>query len=82
MHKNNRDVTAADKRSLKRIRKRIAAALLGAAMAVSSFQTAYATKQDVEAAKILLRQEMENAVQLKVPLSVDCGVGISWYDAK
>ena len=51
MHKNNRDVTAADKRSLKRIRKRIAAALLGAAMAVSSFQTAYATKQDVEAAK-------------------------------
>ena len=51
MHKNNRDVTAADKCSLKRIRKRIAAALLGAAMAVSSFQTAYATKQDVEAAK-------------------------------
>lgn len=41
-----------------------------------------AAEKDVEAAKILLRQEMENAVQLKVPLSVDCGVGISWYDAK
>ena len=41
-----------------------------------------AAEKDVEAAKILLRQEMENAVQLEVPLSVDCGVGISWYDAK
>ena len=41
-----------------------------------------AAEKDVEAAKILLRQEMENAVQLKVQLSVDCGVGISWYDAK
>lgn len=41
-----------------------------------------AAEKDVEAAKILLRQEMENAVQLKVPLSVDCGVGVSWYDAK
>ena len=51
MHKNNRDMTVAGNCNWKRIRKRIAAALLGAAMAMSSFQTAYATKQDVEAAK-------------------------------
>jgi len=25
---------------------------------------------------------MEKAVQLKVPLIVDCNVGKSWYDAK
>lgn len=41
-----------------------------------------AAQKDVEAARILLRQEMENAVALAVPLSVDCGVGSSWYEAK
>lgn len=29
-----------------------------------------------------LRQVMEHAVKLHVPLSVDIGVGNSWYDAK
>ena len=41
-----------------------------------------AAQKDVQAAKILLQQEMENAVELAVPLSVDCGVGGSWYEAK
>lgn len=41
-----------------------------------------AAQKDVEAAKILLQQEMENAAELAVPLSVDCSVGSSWYEAK
>ena len=30
----------------------------------------------------ILREEMENAVKLSVPLDVEVGVGSSWYDAK
>lgn len=41
-----------------------------------------AAQQDVEAARILLQQEMEGAAQLKVPLRADCNVGVSWYEAK
>ncbi len=33
------------------------------------------------AAEILVR-EMENAVQVPVPLTADCGMGGTWYDAK
>ncbi len=34
-----------------------------------------------EAAEILIN-EMENAVKLTVPLTVECGEGANWYDAK
>jgi DNA polymerase-1 len=37
---------------------------------------------EVEPVAVLVRQEMEGAAQLVVPLSVDIGVGTSWYDAK
>ncbi|MBQ9717338.1 MAG: DNA polymerase I, partial [Clostridia bacterium] len=33
------------------------------------------------AAEILVR-EMENAVKTAVPLTADCGMGTSWYEAK
>ena len=39
------------KNKWKNIQKRMLAAMLGTIIAMSSFQTAYATKQDVEAAK-------------------------------
>lgn len=34
-----------------------------------------------KAAEILVR-EMEKAVQVAVPLTADCGMGVSWYEAK
>ncbi len=41
-----------------------------------------ALKDEEEEVKKLLREEMENAVQLNVPLKVDMSCGYSWYDAK
>jgi DNA polymerase-1 len=38
--------------------------------------------EQVEPVAALVRQEMEGVAQLAVPLSVDVGVGTSWYDAK
>lgn len=35
-----------------------------------------------ERAKALLKHEMENAVKLAVPLTVEAGCGKTWYDAK
>ena len=32
--------------------------------------------------KVLVRDGMENVVDLKVPLTVDQGVGVNWYDLK
>jgi DNA polymerase-1 len=37
---------------------------------------------EVEKMQELVRQEMEGIVKLKVPLTVDVGVGTNWYDLK
>ena len=41
-----------------------------------------APQEEAEEAKRILREAMQNAAELKVPLYVDIGVGKSWYDAK
>ena len=41
-----------------------------------------AHKDEVEEVKAILTQEMEQAVQLDVPLSIDIHVGKNWYEAK
>ncbi len=41
-----------------------------------------APKDEVEIASKILKEEMENAYPLSVPLSVDMNVGKSWYDTK
>ena len=40
-----------------------------------------ASRADAEAAMALLCEEMENAVQLSVPLDVEAHVGESWFEA-
>jgi DNA polymerase-1 len=37
---------------------------------------------ELEDVKQLLKENMENAIDLKVPLKVDMSTGASWYDAK
>ena len=37
---------------------------------------------DSDKAQAILKEEMENAVNLAVPMSVDVNAGHSWYDAK
>ena len=41
-----------------------------------------APESKAEAAAQILKEEMENAVQLKVPMTVDAHWGKTWYDAK
>ncbi|RKY75584.1 DNA polymerase I, partial [candidate division KSB1 bacterium] len=38
-------------------------------------------KAEVEEVKQVVRQEMENAIQLQVPVKVDIGVGANWLEA-
>ena len=39
-------------------------------------------KNEAEEVERLLKEEMENAVSLSVPLTVDVGIGNSWFDTK
>ena len=39
-------------------------------------------KNELEQARVILREEMENALNLNVPLLVEMSEGRSWYDAK
>ena len=39
-------------------------------------------KPELDEVKEIIRDKMENAMKLCVPLVVDIGVGSSWYDAK
>ena len=41
-----------------------------------------APEAEAEEAEYILKHEMENAVKLKVPLTVDVHTGKNWYDAK
>ncbi len=40
-----------------------------------------AKEEDVEKAAAILREEMQNAASLSVPLAVDVKTGMNWYDA-
>ena len=39
-------------------------------------------EKEVEQVKKMVRHEMETVIQLKVPVLVDCGVGLNWRDMK
>jgi DNA polymerase-1 len=39
-------------------------------------------EHEAEAVSVILREEMENAAKLSVPLVAETRVGKSWYDAK
>jgi DNA polymerase-1 len=41
-----------------------------------------ATPDEADEVKALVKQEMENVVQLSVPIVADVGVGPNWRDAK
>jgi DNA polymerase-1 len=41
-----------------------------------------AHKDEIEEVKRILKEEMENAVPLKVPVIVDLNIGETWYDTK
>ena len=41
-----------------------------------------AKESDSALASKILKEEMENAVSLKVPLTVECKIGKTWFDAK
>ena len=38
--------------------------------------------EEIEAVKEILKNEMENAVNLSVPLAVEISEGINWFEAK
>ena len=40
-----------------------------------------ASQADAERAAVILREEMQNVYDMRVPLAVDVHTGGSWYDA-
>ncbi len=64
----------------KRLKKEIPEAAL--IMQVHDELIVEAPEEKSELACKILKEEMENAVQLKVPLTVDAHFGPTWYDAK
>jgi len=78
--------TAAD--ILKRAMIDVHAALAGASSPTRMILTVHdellfeAPRNDAERAAELIRERMEHAADLKVPLTVDIGIGGSWKDAK
>jgi DNA polymerase-1 len=41
-----------------------------------------AEKSELDRVKLIMTEEMENAVKLSVPLETDVHVGETWYEAK
>ena len=39
-------------------------------------------ESELEQMKKIVQEKMENVVKLKVPLTVDMGIGVNWYDLK
>ena len=77
--------TAADimKIAMIRVHKRLAESGLDARMILQVHDELIleASRADAEAAMTLLREEMENAVALSVPLDVEAHIGASWFEA-
>jgi DNA polymerase-1 len=78
--------TAADllKIAMIRLHDRLAAGDTGARMLLQVHDELLleVPEASVEATCHIVREEMEGAIQLDVPLKVDMGVGPSWYDSK
>jgi DNA polymerase-1 len=77
--------TAADiiKIAMVRIQKRLEQENLQAKMTIQVHDELNftVTKGELEPVRKLVVEEMENAIHLKVPLIVDCGVGANWLEA-
>lgn len=39
-------------------------------------------REELESVKHIVKEEMENVLDLKVPLEVDINIGDNWYEAK
>lgn len=77
--------TAADiiKIAMIRIQKRLESECLLTKMTMQVHDELNFTvpKNEIEAARKVVVEEMENAIQLQVPLIADCGVGKNWLEA-